>query len=108
LEVKWWRVHHYLRREAPDVDATKLIDALIALYAHVYRTGPTEVRRAASERAEAMRISDRWVADGCDPDSPQLHVERAALVRRPARGRSPPAELTLNPTPVPPRAASPS
>jgi hypothetical protein len=27
-----------------------------------------------------MRISDRWVADGCDPTSPAIEDERAALV----------------------------
>lgn len=28
-----------------------------------------------------MRISDRWVADGCDPASPAVAQERAELVR---------------------------
>jgi len=81
LEVEWWRVHRYLQREAPHENADELTDALTALYAHVYRTEATEVRQAAAERAEAMRISDRWVAAGCDPESPALLAERAALVR---------------------------
>jgi len=80
-EVEWWRVHRYLQREAPDADGEPLVDALTALYAHVYGADPAAVRPAAVERAEAMRISDRWVADGCDPASPALAVERAALVR---------------------------
>jgi hypothetical protein len=28
-----------------------------------------------------MRDSDRWVDEGCDPDSPLVERERAALVR---------------------------
>jgi hypothetical protein len=28
-----------------------------------------------------MRISDQWVADGCDPASPAVAQERAELVR---------------------------
>lgn len=28
-----------------------------------------------------MTISDKWVADGCDPESPALADERAALIR---------------------------
>jgi hypothetical protein len=28
-----------------------------------------------------MAISDRWVADGCDPEDPNLARERALLVR---------------------------
>jgi hypothetical protein len=28
-----------------------------------------------------MRHSDRWVAEGCDPASPLVPEERAALVR---------------------------
>jgi hypothetical protein len=40
-----------------------------------------DVRRAAQERALAMRHSDRWVAEGCDPESPLVARERAALVR---------------------------
>jgi hypothetical protein len=40
-----------------------------------------QVRLAAAERAEAMRISDEWVAAGCDPASPMIAEVRAALVR---------------------------
>jgi hypothetical protein len=81
LEVEWWRVHRHLQREAPEDDAGPLVDALAAVYAHVYGVAPDQVRAAAAGRAEAMRISDRWVADGCDPDSPAVAQERAELVR---------------------------
>lgn len=80
-EVEWWRIHRYLQRDAPEEDTGPLVDALAALYAHVYQVPAARVRLAATERAEAMRISDRWVADGCDPANPALATERAALVR---------------------------
>lgn len=81
LEVEWWRVHRHLQREAPEDDAGPLVDALAAVYAHVYGVAPGQVRAAAAGRADAMRISDRWVADGCDPESPAVAQERAELVR---------------------------
>jgi hypothetical protein len=81
LEVEWWREHRHLQREAPEDDASPLVDALAAVYAHVYGVAPDQVRAAAAGRAEAMRISDRWVADGCDPESPAVAQERAELVR---------------------------
>jgi hypothetical protein len=82
LEVEWWRVH----RQAKDVDDSEggegaVVDALTALYAHVYRLPEDTVRLAARERAAAMTISDSWVADGCDPDDPALATQQAALVR---------------------------
>ena len=82
LEVEWWRVHRHLQRDVPDEqDQSPLVDALAALYAHVYGVTPDQVRPAAAGRAAAARISDRWVADGCDPASPAVARERAALVR---------------------------
>jgi hypothetical protein len=81
LEVEWWRVHRHLQRDAPADDHVALDDALTALYAHVYAAAPDAVRPAAALRTEAARISDRWVADGCDPDSAAIAVERATLVR---------------------------
>jgi len=36
---------------------------------------------AAELRAEAMDVSDAWVAAGCDVDDPRLAQERALLVR---------------------------
>jgi hypothetical protein len=81
LEVEWWRIHRYLQRDNPDGDETELVEALAALYAHVYGVPAADVRLAAQERALAMRHSDRWVAEGCDPESPLVARERAALVR---------------------------
>ena len=39
------------------------------------------MRRAAQQRALAMRHSDRWVQEGCDLESPLVREEREALVR---------------------------
>jgi hypothetical protein len=81
LEVEWWRVHRYLQRDNPDGDDAELVDALAALYAHVYGVDPDEVRLAAEQRALAMRDSDRWVEEGCSMESPLVERERSALVR---------------------------
>lgn len=80
LEVRWWQVHRTLQREEPGDDAP-LVDALARLYGHVYDVDVPAVRIAAAERADAMRLSDRWVDAGCDPASPLVPLERAALVR---------------------------
>jgi hypothetical protein len=79
LEVEWWRVHRLLQHSA-DLDPSELDDAFTALYAHVYSVPASSVREAAARRAEATRISDAWVAEGCDPASPLLARERAELV----------------------------
>lgn len=81
LEVEWWHVHRHLQRDAPTEAVTPLVDALAALYSHVYGVARTQVQLAAAERAAAAQISDQWVADGCDPASPALREEGAALVR---------------------------
>jgi hypothetical protein len=81
LEINWWRAHRELQREDPDRGMGELIDALAALYSHVYGVPAETVRTAAEGRAAAMVISDQWVADGCDPDSPVLSQERKELVR---------------------------
>jgi hypothetical protein len=81
LEVEWWRVHRQGQRNDPDQPIEQLVDALTALYAHVYREAPERVRPAAAARAEAMGISDAWVESGSDPASPAIELERAALVR---------------------------
>jgi hypothetical protein len=51
------------------------------LYAYVYRLPSALMHAAARDRALAMRISDLWVADGCDPDDDRLRQERHLLVR---------------------------
>jgi hypothetical protein len=82
LEVEWWRVHRQGQYAAgPDTDDRPLVEALAALYAHVYGVAPAAVELAARERALAMRDSDRWVREGCDPGSGLIGAERAALVR---------------------------
>lgn len=81
LEVEWWRVHRVLQREQPDGDPAPLTDALAALYGYVYAEPVAAVRPAAQLRADAMRLSDGWVAAGRDPSAPVLAELRATLVR---------------------------
>jgi hypothetical protein len=84
LEVEWWRVHRGVQRgeKPPSPEAVEeLVQALQRLYAHTYRVDPAEVRLAAEQRAEAMRLSDEWVRDGHHRGSPLVAQERAALVR---------------------------
>jgi hypothetical protein len=81
LEVEWWGVHRHNQHSNSSSDPRPLIDALAALYSYVYRVPVGDVRLAAEHRAAAMDLSDRWVAQGCDPDSPLIDEERAALIR---------------------------
>jgi hypothetical protein len=83
LEIGWWRAHRELQhRDAyPDATGEDLVDALAALYGHVYAVPVESVREAARGRAEAMAVSDAWGAAGRDPHSPALDAEREALVR---------------------------
>ena len=83
-EVEWWRAHREVQRSDGTDGAGRreaLVVALVDLYSFVYRADPAEVRAAAALRAEAMDLSDRWVAGGCDLESVLLREERAALVR---------------------------
>lgn len=79
LEVEWWRLHR--ERQRGEGAADPLVDALADLYAFVYRVEREEVRAAAALRAQAMDVSDQWVAAGCSLDSPLIAAERALLVR---------------------------
>jgi hypothetical protein len=81
LEVDWWHEHRILQRERTDDDESALVDALARLYAYVYARPDGDVREAAADRARAMRVSDDWVADGCDPADPRVDEERRLLVR---------------------------
>jgi hypothetical protein len=82
LEVEWWRLHRLRQRKLPPGDAPDpLVEAIAALYAHVYGVPADGVRQAARERVAAMDISDRWVDAGRDMASPMVAEERAALVR---------------------------
>jgi len=106
LEVEWWRLHRARQRgddvipaqlegdatrapleddltRAPledDLTRAQLEDALVTLYSYVYSAPPAAVREAARWRAEAMDLSDAWVAAGCDLADPHLAAERRALV----------------------------
>lgn len=79
LEVEWWRVHRDAQHGRAEPEA--LVRALGDLYAYSYGVERAAVDHAAALRAEAMAVSDRWVADGSDPDDPLLRQERALLVR---------------------------
>jgi len=84
LEVDWWRVHRQRQHDAQPIDgdpADELVVALTRLYTFLYDEPEEAVRPAAVYRTEAMDLSDRWVAEGCRPDSPLLAREHAALVR---------------------------
>jgi hypothetical protein len=80
LEVEWWRVHREVQHE-PGHTPEELVEALVRLYGYLYREPEEEVRPAAVHRAHAMDLSDQWVEEGCQPDSPLLPLEHAALVR---------------------------
>ena len=83
-EIAWWRAHRDVQR-GPGADRdrhrTELVEALADLYSYVYGDERSEVRTAAVLRADAMDVSDQWVAEGCDLDSPLVIQERELLVR---------------------------
>jgi hypothetical protein len=83
-EVAWWKAHRAVQRgPGPDRERHRieLVEALADLYSYVYGDEREAVRPAAALRAEAMDVSDRWVAEGCDLASPLVDEERALLVR---------------------------
>ena len=69
LEVDWWRVHREIQYE-PGSTPDELVESLVRLYCYLYGESEEAVRPAAAHRAKAMDLSDQWVADGCQPDSP--------------------------------------
>lgn len=92
-EVDWWHAHrgHQHRPDpagtadgaagtGPSATSPELVAALAASYAYVYGVSADSVRTAARLRAEAMDVSDRWVAAGCDRDDPLLLQERRLLL----------------------------
>jgi len=81
LEVAWWRAHRENQHGAGPAARQAIVDALRDLYAYTYGAAPADVVAAAELRAEAMDVSDAWVAAGCDVDDPRLAHERALLVR---------------------------
>jgi hypothetical protein len=80
LEVDWWRVHRELQHE-PGPTPDELVDSLTRLYCYLYSEPEEAVRPAAVHRAAAMHLADQWVEQGCQPGSPLLPLEHAALVR---------------------------
>jgi hypothetical protein len=81
LEIDWWRIHRQHQWYGSADDEQALITAMAKLYSYAYSVPEGDVRPAAEQRALAMRLSDRWVAEGRDPASPLIGDERAALVR---------------------------
>jgi hypothetical protein len=81
LEVEWWRAHREAQHADGSTPALELVAALRDLYAYCYTADPASVELAAELRAEAMAVSDAWVAAGCDPGDPRLARERALLIR---------------------------
>jgi hypothetical protein len=82
LEVDWWRAHRELQHsEDGQVDDRELVDAITALYSHVYSVPREKVQVAAEQRALAMVHSDRWIEEGRDPASSLIAAERSALIR---------------------------
>ncbi|HET7014801.1 MAG TPA: hypothetical protein VFI65_12870 [Streptosporangiaceae bacterium] len=99
LEVDWWRAHREAQHKAgprgasrrgttplnprggDDGETTDLVESLTRLYCYLYGEPEAEVRPAAVHRAHAMDLSDQWIDEGCQPDSPLLPLEHAALVR---------------------------
>ena len=82
LEVDWWRVHREVQRAPGAAEpAGELVASLTRLYCHLYAETEAAVMPAAVHRARAMDLSDQWVREGCQPNSPLLRPERASLVR---------------------------
>jgi hypothetical protein len=79
LEVEWWRLHREHQHDQ-GTEERALVQALVDLYSYVYAAEPEAVRPAAQARVDAMDLSDRWVAAGCDLADPLLQQEREKLV----------------------------
>ena len=79
LEVEWWRLHREHQHDT-GTEERALVQALVDLYSYVYDADPEAMRPAAQARVEAMNLSDKWVAAGCDLCDPLLEQERERLV----------------------------
>ena len=77
LEVRWWSVHRQ-RAQYPDRSALAL--ALAETYAEVYQAPVGRMLPAGDARAEAMDLSDQWIREGKDPNSPLLERIAERLV----------------------------
>ncbi len=78
LEVNWWAVHRN-RDQYPDHSA--LAQALAATYAEVYQLPAERMLPAGEARAAAMDLSDQWIREGKDPNSPLLEQIATLLVQ---------------------------
>ena len=78
LEVQWWAVHRN-RDQYPDHAA--LAQALAATYAELYQLPADRLLPAGEARAAAMDLSDRWIREGKDPNSPLLEQIATLLVQ---------------------------
>jgi hypothetical protein len=78
LEVAWWAVHRN-RDQYPDHSA--LAPALAVTYAEVYQMPAERMLPAGEARAAAMDLSDRWIREGKDPNSPLLEQIATLLVQ---------------------------
>jgi len=82
LEVDWWRAHREAQHSPSSAaPAEELVESVTRLYCYLYGEPEAAMRLAAVERARAMDLSDQWVREGCQPGSPLLPLEHAALVR---------------------------
>jgi hypothetical protein len=78
LEVNWWTVHRN-RNQYPDHSA--LAQALADTYAEVYQLPADRMLPAGEARAAAMDLSDQWIREGKDPNSPLLEQIATLLVQ---------------------------
>jgi hypothetical protein len=78
LEVNWWAVHRN-RNQYPDHSA--LAQALADTYAEVYQMPAERLLPAGEARAAAMDLSDQWIREGKDPNSPLLEQIATLLVQ---------------------------
>ena len=78
LEVTWWAVHRN-REQYPDHSA--LAHALADTYAEVYQLPAERMLPAGEARAAAMDLSDQWIREGKDPNSPLLEQISTLLVQ---------------------------
>jgi hypothetical protein len=78
LEVHWWGVHRKLFGQAENGE---LVEALACAAAALFQVDPARLRQAAYHRAQGMLLSDRWVKNGQEPDSPLLAAEEIELAK---------------------------
>jgi hypothetical protein len=78
LEVNRWAVHRN-RNQYPDHSA--LAQAIADTYAEVYQLPAEHMLPAGEARAAAMDLSDQWIREGKDTESPLLEQIAMLLVQ---------------------------